>query len=55
MVEERDRGPLTPDHLREAWRRYKKDRDGGASGALGLSLASRETVAARAGGRRMFR
>ena len=49
------RGPLMPDHLREALRRYRKDRDGGSAGFLGLSLRGRETVAARAGGRRLFR
>lgn len=52
---ERDRGPLTPDHLREALRRYKKDREGGAMGFLGLSLEGRERTAGRMGGRRLFR
>ncbi|KAI9720319.1 MAG: hypothetical protein M1828_005703 [Chrysothrix sp. TS-e1954] len=54
-VEEMDRGPLLPDHLREAWRRYKKDRDGGGAGYQGLSLQGKEGVAARAGGKRLFR
>ncbi|KAI7093215.1 hypothetical protein KC316_g21738, partial [Hortaea werneckii] len=31
-IEECDRGPLLPDHLREALRRYKKKRAGGAVG-----------------------
>jgi hypothetical protein len=50
-----DRGPLTPDHLREALRRYKKDRDGGCAGFLGLSLRGPEVVAARMRGKRLFR
>ncbi|KAF2455973.1 hTAFII28-like protein conserved region-domain-containing protein [Lineolata rhizophorae] len=50
-----DRGPLTPDHLREALRRYKKDREGGGAGFLGLSLEGRENTAWRVGGRRLFR
>ena len=54
-VEESHRGPLLPDHLREAWRRYKKDRDGGGAGYQGLSLQGKEAVASRAGGRRLFR
>lgn len=55
VVQERDRGPLTPDHLREALRRYKKDRDGGGVGFQGLSLQGRQAVAFRAGGKRLFR
>jgi len=54
-VRERDRGPLLPDHLREALRRYKASREGGAVGFTGLSLEGRETVAPRNGGRRLFR
>ncbi|KAI9654778.1 MAG: hypothetical protein M1821_005772 [Bathelium mastoideum] len=54
-VQEMDRGPLTPDHLREALRRYKKDRDGGGAGLQGLSLDGRENTASRMGGRRLFR
>lgn len=52
-----DRGPLTPDHIREALRRYKKDREGSSTGFLGLSLQAngRENVAAKTGGRRLFR
>ncbi|KAL2354744.1 histone-fold-containing protein [Cryomyces antarcticus] len=53
--EERDRGPLTPDHLREALRRYKKDREGGGAGFQGLSLEGRENTASRMGGKRLFR
>jgi transcription initiation factor TFIID subunit 11 len=48
-------GPLTPDHLREALRRYKKDREGAATGFLGLSLEGRENAAGRMGGRKLFR
>jgi len=56
-TKEENRGPLTPDHIREALRRYKKDREGGSAGFLGLSLQAngRENVAARAGGRKLFR
>ncbi|KAL9084826.1 MAG: hypothetical protein Q9165_007894 [Trypethelium subeluteriae] len=54
-VQEMDRGPLTPDHFREALRRYKKDREGGGAGLQGLSLDGRENTAARMGGRRLFR
>lgn len=55
VVEERDRGPLTPDHLREAVRRYKKDRVGGSAGFGGNSLQGKDVAAAKAGGRRLFR
>lgn len=54
-VRERDRGPLLPDHLREALRRYKAGCEGGTVGFTGLSLEGKETAAARNGGRRMFR
>ena len=54
-VDERDRGPLTPDHLREALRRYKKDREGGSAGFQGLSMLGREPTASRAGGKRLLR
>ncbi|KAK5120860.1 hypothetical protein LTR85_005927 [Meristemomyces frigidus] len=54
-VEECDRGPLLPDHLREALRRYKKRRSGGPVGFTGLSLEGRENTAPRMGGRRLFR
>ncbi|KAF2101407.1 hypothetical protein NA57DRAFT_24675, partial [Rhizodiscina lignyota] len=49
------RGPLTPDHLREALRRYKKSVQGGAAGFMGFSGEGRENVAARAGGKKLFR
>ncbi|KAF2198632.1 hypothetical protein GQ43DRAFT_443166 [Delitschia confertaspora ATCC 74209] len=50
-----DKGPLTPDHLREALRRYKRDRDGGGAGFAGLSLEGVERAASRMGGKRLFR
>jgi len=54
-LKECDKGPLTPDHLREALRRYKKDQEGGAAGFGGLSLEGPERTLARTGGRRLFR
>jgi transcription initiation factor TFIID subunit 11 len=50
-----DKGPLTPAHLREALRRYKRDRDGGGAGFAGMSLEGVERTAARTGGKRLFR
>ncbi|KAJ9657312.1 hypothetical protein H2201_008216 [Coniosporium apollinis] len=55
MIHERDKGPLTPDMLREALRRYKKDQEGGGTGFVGLSLEGRERAAVRTGGKRIFR
>lgn len=54
-VKEMDKGPLTPDHLREALRRYKKDREGGGAGLLGMSLHGKDAVASRTSGRRLFK
>lgn len=54
-IEEADRGPLLPDHLREALRRYKSSRAGGSVGFTGISLARPEVVAPRVGGKRLFR
>ncbi|KAF2476955.1 uncharacterized protein BDR25DRAFT_339043 [Lindgomyces ingoldianus] len=51
----RDKGPLTPAHLREALRRYKRDRDGGGAGVAGMSLEGVERARARLGGRKLFR
>ncbi|ORX93490.1 hTAFII28-like protein conserved region-domain-containing protein [Clohesyomyces aquaticus] len=50
-----DKGPLTPAHLREALRRYKRDRDGGGAGVAGMSLEGVERARARLGGKRLFR
>lgn len=49
------RGPLLPDHLREALRRYKRDAVGGAAGFMGFSGEGRENVAGRTGGKKLFR
>lgn len=54
-IKEEWRGPLTPDHLREAVRRIKKDKVGGASGFLGVSLQGKERSASKMGGRKLFR
>ncbi|CAI6333216.1 unnamed protein product [Periconia digitata] len=54
-LKESDKGPLTPDHLREALRRYKRDREGGGAGFAGLSLEGPERTLARTGGKRLFR
>jgi transcription initiation factor TFIID subunit 11 len=55
FMDEVDRGPLLPDHFREAVRRYRKARDGGTTGFTGLSLEGRENAAVRSGGRKLFR
>lgn len=54
-IAQRHRGPLTPDHLREALRRHKRSAAGGGAGLTGHSLMGRETAKARVGGRRIFR
>jgi len=55
-TKEMDRGPIQPDHLREALRRYKKDREGGSAGFLGASLGGGILHAsARMGGKKLFR
>ncbi|WPH03915.1 Hypothetical protein R9X50_00679800 [Acrodontium crateriforme] len=54
-IDECDRGPLLPDHLREALRRYKKARSGGTVGFTGESLEGRVIAAPRMGGRRLFK
>ena len=50
-------GPLGPDHLREALRRYKRDGEGGGAGVQGtsLGLGMPGTGSARLGGKRLFR
>lgn len=52
-----DLGPLLPDHLREALRRYKRDGEGGGAGLAGVSLGLGVpgSGAARLGGKRLFR
>ncbi|KAI9822639.1 MAG: hypothetical protein M1827_000358 [Pycnora praestabilis] len=55
IAHERHRGPLLPDHLREAVRRYKKNGEAGGAGFQGLSLGGVEQARARAGGKRLFR
>lgn len=49
-------GPLLPDHLREAFRRYKRDGEAGGTGLEGLSLALgvKGAGTARVGGKRLF-
>jgi transcription initiation factor TFIID subunit 11 len=55
QIEEVDLGPLLPDHLREALRRYKKAQYGGTVGFTGLSLEGKNNAAARMGGRKLFK
>jgi transcription initiation factor TFIID subunit 11 len=54
-LKQSNKGPLTPAHLREALRRYKRDRDGGGAGFAGMSLEGVERTMARTGGKRLFR
>ncbi|KAF2261702.1 hypothetical protein CC78DRAFT_535428 [Lojkania enalia] len=54
-LKEEYKGPLTPAHLREALRRYKRDREGGGAGFAGMSLEGVERAMGRTGGRRLFR
>ncbi|OLN88988.1 Transcription initiation factor TFIID subunit 11 [Colletotrichum chlorophyti] len=53
------RGPLRPDHLREAWRRYKMSGEGGWVGIQGLwheqQSSGVERFPVRTGGRQIFR
>ena len=50
-------GPLLPDHLREALRRYRRDGEGGGAGLAGVSLGLglSGSRAARLAGKRLFR
>lgn len=50
-----NRGPLGPDHLREALRRMKRDKVGGAAGFQGVSLTGKTMTAPKMGGRKLFR
>jgi len=54
-VKEKNRGPLLPDHLREALRRYKKAGEGGGAGFQGLSLHGMEGAGPLIGGKRLFK
>ncbi|TVY43214.1 Transcription initiation factor TFIID subunit [Lachnellula subtilissima] len=53
------RGPLLPDHLREALRRHKLTRDGGLVGQLGLwqhqQSSGVERFGTKVGGKRLFK
>jgi transcription initiation factor TFIID subunit 11 len=52
-------GPLEPDHLREAYRRYKLAGEGGSAGQMGLwhvqHQSGVERFATKAGGKRLFK
>lgn len=54
-VADRDMGPLLPDHLREALRRYRTGKEGGTVGFTGMSLEGKEKAAVRNGTKRLFR
>lgn len=53
------KGPLRPDHVREAWRRHKKSSESGNVGGLGLwhkqQSSGVERFGVRTGGRRLFK
>ncbi|KAI9791636.1 MAG: hypothetical protein M1816_003722 [Peltula sp. TS41687] len=56
--QKRNLGPLLPDHMREALRRYRRDKEGGGAGMRGLSSAAMERgkgYSSATGGRRLFR
>lgn len=59
LSEQDKRGPLRPDHLREAWRRYKATAEGGFVGTQSLWHEQQNDGAdrfpVRTGGRRFFR
>ena len=54
---QKDLGPLLPDHLREALRRYRRDGEAIATGLTGFSvgLGIPGSGSARLHGRRLFR
>lgn len=58
-VKQLPRGPLEPDHLREAHRRYKNSGEGGLAGQLGLWQLQQnsgvERFALKAQGKRLFK
>ncbi len=59
ILKEPPKGPLRPDHLREAWRQYKSSAQGKTAGALDLWHAQQSTgvdrFPAKTGGRRIFK
>ena len=59
ILREAPKGPLRPDHLREAWRRYKASVQGNTAGAMDLWHAQQSTgverFPPRTGGRRIFK
>jgi len=55
VFKEEMRGPLLPDHLREAVRRYRNDGEGGGAGFRGLSLGAGEAAFAGGRGKRLFK
>lgn len=59
ILKEPPKGPLRPDHLREAWRRYKSTVQGRTAGALDLWHTQQGTgvdrFPARTGGKRLFK
>jgi transcription initiation factor TFIID subunit 11 len=52
-------GPLLPEHLREAHRRYKAGREGGSVGQMGLQQVQLHSglsrFATKTGGKRLFK
>ncbi|TPX08671.1 uncharacterized protein E0L32_009860 [Thyridium curvatum] len=59
ILQEPPRGPLRPDHLREAWRRYKTSLQGSSTGLQGLWHVQQhsgvERFPSKTGGRRIFK
>lgn len=59
ILKEPPRGPLRPDHLREAWRRYKVSVQSRSAGTMSLWHSQQhsgvERFPARTGGKRIFK
>jgi transcription initiation factor TFIID subunit 11 len=59
ILKEEPKGPLRPDHLREAWRRYKGTMQNYGAGTLGLwhmqQQSGAERFPVRTGGKRIFK
>ncbi len=59
ILKEEPRGPLRPDHLREAWRRYRASMQSHGAGTLNLWHAQQhsgvERFPIRTGSRRIFK